>query len=500
MKSLTKQELLKENTEQKQQIKSMSDTLDAMSKTMDAMAVSSDKQAQTIAKLVKTIEELKEQLGINSQNSSKPPSSDGPAKPNPKSLRQSAGRKSGGQKGHKGNGLTLMAKPDEIIIHKPIACSGCPLEDECKSCRQSAVRNVIDVEIKTRVTGHYTESYTCPLQDNKVLKGTFPESVTSSMQYGHNVKALAIALNTEGMVSIQRTHDILSSVLGLPISTGTIATLVNKFSDKVTNTVEAIRKALLKEPVVNCDETGLRTNGTNYWVHSVCTNDYTYLSTQKKRGKEGMDYAGFLPEYDGIIIHDFWPSYWKYPLQHGVCGAHLLRELNGVIDNHKNQRVWAIDFQNLLLKMNKVKSKAIKKGKTSISKYYRLKFDKEYDQILKEAKKLNPDPEKVPGKRGRVAKGKVLCLINRLITHKGEVCLFIHDFNVPFTNNVAEQSIRMVKVKAKVSGCFRTSDGANAFTTIKSYLGTAKKHGINTYEAIKAALVGDDYRLLFGAD
>lgn len=504
---MTTEELIKENAELKQQILSMSNTIYSMLKTMEAMAESSDHQAQiidelneTINKLVQNIDKLKEQLGKNSRNSFKPPSSDGLAKPTPKSLRKSVGRKPGGQKGHKGNGLTLMAAPDETIIHKPKACVGCSHESECKSCSQSAIRNVVDIEIKTTVTAHYTESYACPLQDNKIISGDFPESVTSSMQYGDNVKALAIALNTEGMMSIQRTHDILKSVLGLPISTGTVNTMVSKFADKISDTVEAIRKALLRESVVNCDETGIRTEGTNYWVHSACNDDYTYLSTQKKRGKEGMDHADFLPDYDGIIIHDFWQSYWKYNLRHGVCGAHLLRELNGVIDNHEEQRGWAEGFQKLLLKMNEAKSKAVEKGKTSISDYHRRKFSKEYDRIMEEAKKLNPEPKKVSGKRGKPAKGKILCLVDRLIEHKGEVCLFIHDFNVPFTNNIAERSIRMVKVKAKVSGCFRTTSGVNAFTNIKSYLGTAKKHGINTYEAIKAALAGDDYQLLFEAD
>lgn len=212
-----------------------------------------------------------------------------------------------------------------------------------------------------------------------------------------------------------------------------------------------------------------------------------------------MDNAGFLSEYQGIITNDFWNSYWKYNLNHSVCCAHLLGELNGVIENHKEQANWAISFQKLLLKMNKLKLKTIKKGKTSISYYHSRKFSSEYDSIMEEAKKLNTPPEKSK-KRGRPKKGKVLCLVDRLIDHKGEVCLFINDFNVPFTNNLAEQSIRMVKVKAKVSGGFRTKEGANIFTTIKSYLGTAKKHGINSHEAILAALSGDDYHLLFNAD
>lgn len=504
---MTHEELLKENEEQKHRIASMSKTINTMSKTLEAMAASSEKQVQTneelnhtITQLVKIIEALKEQLGKNSKNSSKPPSSDGLAKPSPKSLRTSSGRKPGGQKGHKGSGLKLMASSDKPIVHRPKACKGCPHENECVSCSQSAIRNVIDVEIKTTVVSHYTESYVCPLEKHQVISGEFPDSINSSMQYGTNVNALAIALNTEGMVSVPRTHDILSSVLGLPISVGTVSAMVNKFAKKVENTVESIRAALLNKSVIHCDETGLRTAGSLHWVHSACNQDFTYLGINKKRGKEGTDAIGFLPDFDGLIVHDFWASYWKYNLQHAVCATHLLRELNGVIDHHKEQKEWAEAFQKLLLKMNKAKNKAMEKGKTAISYYHSRKFSDEYDRIMAVAKDQNPTPKKVPGKKGRIKKGTVLALIDRLIEHKGEVCQFIHDFNVPFTNNIAEQSIRMIKIKAKVSGCFRTLKGADTFMTIKSYLGTAKKHGINTHEAIKAALEGDDYRLLFGVD
>ncbi len=504
---VTHEELLKENEEQKQRIASMSKTIDTMSKTLEAMAASSEKQVQTneelnhtIAQLIKTVEALKEQLGKNSKNSSKPPSSDGLAKPSPKSLRKPSGRKPGGQKGHKGNGLMLMATSDEPIVHRPKACKGCPYENECVSCGRSAIRNVIDVEIKTTIVPHYTESYVCPLEKHQVISGEFPDSINSSMQYGTNVQALAIALNTEGMVGVQRTHDILSSVLGLPISVGTVNAMVSRFAKKVEDTVESIRTALLSKSVIHCDETGLRTAGSLHWVHSACDKDYTYLGINKKRGKEGMDAIGFLPDFDGLIIHDFWASYWMYNLEHAVCAAHLLRELNGVIDHHKEQKEWPEAFQKLLLKMNKAKNKAMEKRKTSISYYHSRKFSDEYDRIMAVAKEQNPTPERVPGKKGRIKKGTVLALIDRLIDHKGEVCQFINDFNVPFTNNIAEQSIRMIKIKAKVSGCFRTLKGADAFMTIKSYLGTAKKHGINTHEAIKAALEGDDYRLLFEAD
>lgn len=486
---MTMEDLRKENAEQKKILQSMAASLDRQTRTIEQLL-------QTISKLNQTIAELNEKLGMNSKNSSMPPSSDGPAKP--KSLRKPSGKKPGGQKGHKGKGLTLFAAPDETIVHRPVQCRGCLYREQCTGCGKSAARNVVDVEIRTKVTAHYVASYACPLCNNAVISGQFPESVTSSMQYGDGVKSLAIALNTAGMMSISRTHEILRAVLGLPVSTGTIASLVSNFASKVTGTVDAIRKHLLSKPVIHCDETGTRTEGTNFWVHSACDSGYTYLSLQKKRGKEGMDRAGFLAGYKGIIVHDFWKSYWKYDLNHGICCAHLLRELNGVIDNHPQQKGWAEGFQKLLLRMNLTKEKAVSKGRTSLSYYHGRKFDSEYDRLMDEAKMLNPQPERIPGKRGRMKRGKVLALIQRLIAHKGEVCLFAKNFSVPFTNNTAEQSIRMVKVKTKVSGCFRTETGASEFMTIMSYLGTAKKQGINTYDAIRAALSGDSERLLFG--
>ncbi len=495
-------ELLKEFAEMKQTpitmakiIETMSLSLERQSQNMEQQSQTINQLNQTIKQLTQTITELKEQLGKNSKNSSKPPSSDGPAKP--KSLRKKSGKKPGGQKGHKGNGLSLFATPDETVAHKPIQCNDCPYAEKCISCSRSAVRNVVDVEIKTKVTAHYTKSYACPLCESTVISGRFPEGITSSMQYGDGVKSLAIALNTDGMMSVSRTHDILSAVLGLPISTGTITSLVRGFATKASVIVDDIRKKLLTKSVVHCDETGTRTEGTNYWVHSVCNKEYTFLTLHRKRGHIGMDQAGFLTQYSGTIIHDFWKPYWRYNLSHGVCCAHLLRELNGVIDNNPDQKDWAEGFQKLLLDMAKAKDKAIGKGATALSYYHRRKFNKEYDQLLVEGKKHNPEPEKIPGKRGRKKLGKVLALIHRLINHKAEVCLFIHDFEVPFTNNLAEQSIRMVKVKTKISGCFRTEKGASEFMTIMSYLGTAKKQGINTYEAIRGALAGDGHQLIF---
>ena len=175
----------------------------------------------------------------------------------------------------------------------------------------------------------------------------------------------------------------------------------------------------------------------------------------------------------------------KYPVEHSICLAHLLRELNGIIENHGEQ-TWPVDFKKFLLKMKKLKEKAVSEGKEELSRYHLQKISRQYDEIIKTAHKENPQPEKEPGRKGRRKKGKVLALVERLEKYKGEVCRFIKDFRVAFDNNQAERDLRMIKTKTKVSGCFRTEEGIRNYLTVMSYVGTAKKHGKNAYEAIKS--------------
>ena len=192
----------------------------------------------------------------------------------------------------------------------------------------------------------------------------------------------------------------------------------------------------------------------------------------------------------GIAMHNGWASYWNYPdIQHAVCCAHLLRELTGIDGNHPEQK-WASAFIDLLLEMKKVKDKAVEKGKDFLSYYHYHKFDKKYDELIEQARKENPLPKTTEKKRGRKKKGKILALVERLANYKVSVCLFIHNFNVLFDNNQAERDLRMIKVKTKVSGCFRTEKGARDYLKIMSYVGTAHKQGYNAYEAIKNAITG----------
>ena len=448
-----------------------------------------------IASLNQTIKELKEQLNKNSKNSSKPPSSDGLKKPSVnknKSLRESSGKKQGAQEGHDGVHLSVISDPDHIENHMHSDCTGCPHRAEClsKACIKET-RHEIDTVVTVDVTAHNAiEVRECPLHGG-VKTGSFPENIKATVQYGKNLQAMVVAFNTVGAVSINRTHEILSSVFNIPLATGTIKNMVTRCAESLKDTYERIRLKMTILGLVHCDETGSRVDGKTCWVHVASDQDYTYLTISQKRGQIGMDAADVLPHVRGIIVHDCWGSYWKYQdVTHAICCAHLLRELNGVIENHPEQ-TWAVRFKKLLLDMKKVRDKALLSEEDEVSYYHRHKFDKEYDAIIKTAYEENPLPETPAKKRGRKKKSKVLNLICRLDNYKESVCLFLKNLCVPFDNNQAERDLRMVKVKTKVSGCFRSEEGAQEYLTIMSYIGSASKHGINAFTAIREALNGN---------
>lgn len=461
-------------------------------KTNTEQAATISRMEKTIAELTETIKRLEEQINKNSQNSSKPPSSDGFKKPAPKSLRKPSGKKAGGQEGHKGSNYAITQNPDRIELHEPEACKRCPHYGSCKSkfCIVEK-RQVVDVVVETFVTEHQTLGAPCCKLNDQLLRGEFPEGVNAAVQYGNNLQALVTALNTIGAVSINRVHEILSGVFNIPIATGTIANIVNRCAMGLQDTVESIRMVCSNQDLAHFDETGTRVDKTLHWVHTACTDKYTYLALSPKRGVIGMTDCGVLPSFRGIAEHDCWTPYWSFSgIEHALCCAHLLRELNGIHENHPEQ-TWPTAFQDLLLEMKKVKEKAIARGKGELSYYHLHKFSVRYDELIKLAKEENPLPKTQPKKRGRKKIGKVLSLVNRLENYKGAVCLFIKNFKVPFDNNQAERDLRMVKVKTKVSGCFRTVEGARSFLTIMSYVSTSRKHGYNAYEALKLSISGN---------
>ena len=415
---------------------------------MEQNASLSDQVAEltaTVKELNQTIKELKEQLNKNSKNSSKPPSSDGLKKPavnKNKSLRESSRKKQGAQEGHDGVHLSVISEPDHIEDHMHSDCTGCPHRAKClsKACIKET-RHEVDAVVTVDVTAHNLIEVRECLLHGGVKTGSFPENIKATVQYGKNLQAMVVAFNTVGAVSINRTHEILSSVFNIPLATGTIKNMVTRCAESLKDTYERIRLKMIMLGLIHCDETGSRVDGKTCWVHVASDQDYTYLTINQKRGQIGMDAADVLPHARGIIVHDCWGSYWKY--------------------------------------------------QDEVSYYHRHKFDMEYDAIIKTAYEENPLPETPAKKRGRKKKSKVLNLICRLENYKESVCLFIKNLCVPFDNNQAERDLRMVKVKTKVSGCFRSEEGAQEYLTIMSYIGSARKHGINAFAAIREALNGN---------
>ena len=446
---------------------------------------------KTIDELNQTIKNLTEKLNKNSRNSSKPPSSDGLNKPSPKSLRKSSGKKVGGQPNHPGVNLMTLADPDVIIQHMSSTCSNCYRQRDCKdNLKIGETRKVIDAVVEVKITEHQALVLECPRYGIQ-QKGDFPPDINAVVQYGKNLQALTIALDTIGAVSMNRTHEILSGIFNIPLSTGTINNMVNNCANTLDEINENIRLKLTEVEVINCDETGTRVDGQTVWVHNVSNSQYTHLTISDKRGQEGMDSGRVLSEFGGIIIHDCWAPYWKYTdSQHALCNVHLLRELTGIEENYPQQR-WATDFKHLLLEMKRQKEHAVAKGKTQLDKELYQEFDLRYDKIIANAYSKNPLIKTEVRKRGRKKKGKNLALIERLALYKKSICMFIYNFVVPYDNNQAERDIRMIKIKTKVSGCFRSFDGARNYLKIMSYVGTAKKHGFNAFEAIQQAISGN---------
>lgn len=284
------------------------------------------------------IAELEERVNKNSQNSSKPPSTDGYQKPSPKSLRRPSGKKQGGQVGHKGSTLHIDKEPTETVSHMPEKCVGCARYAACqKRARVAETRYVAEAVVEITLTAHESLEIECP-QSKERLRGSFPAGVNAPMQYGNKLKALVVAFHTVGAVSTNRIHELFGKVFEIPLSTGTVLQMVHQCAAKVEPVMDNVRKKIAAGALAHFDETGCRVNQHLNWVHVASTSSETFLYLSEKRGSKGMDEGGVLPAFHGVAIHDCWAPYWKYDMEHGICCAHLLRELNGVQENHPQQK------------------------------------------------------------------------------------------------------------------------------------------------------------------
>jgi transposase len=447
---------------------------------------------QTVAEQAAAIQSLRDQLAKNSQNSGRPPSSDGLKKPRTRSLRQKTGRRSGGQQGHEGHTLKMAEQPDHIRVHAVTVCPHCTTDLRSVEPRKQERRQVFDIPpVQVEVTEHQAEVKECPTCGEQV-KGEFPAAVTQPVQYGPRLKAQATYLNTYQLIPWARTRELLGDFYGHTPAEAIVLQSNATVVDRIAPSLDTIKQQLIAAHVVHFDESGLRVEGQLNWLHVASTDSLTYYDVHPKRGQDGMKAVGILSQFKGRAVHDHWRSYFTFKqCQHALCNAHHLRELQFVVDQYEQE--WAQEMMHLLLDI-KAEVDAAPPEQLSLLPERLTHFEQRYDELIALGLEANPPPaDPPPKKRGRKKQSPPKNLLDRLQQHKPQVLAFMYDLRVPFDNNLAERDVRMVKVKQKVSGAFRTRTGAETFCAIRSYISTARKHGQNVIDALHSALMGSPF-------
>lgn len=427
-----------------------------------------------ISSLIDVVSILSNRLGLDSSNSSKPPSSD-PNRVRRQKTTKGKKRKPGGQRGHKGSRLEQVENPnviEELLIDRRTLPPG-----NWKPVGFDK-RQVFDIEVSFTVTEYQAE--VLENESGQKFVAEFPEGVTEPAQYGTGVKATSVYLSQYQLIPQARVQDLLGTQYGLPITKGS----VNNFNILAAKTLRDwdfkgwLKNQLLISPVLHADETGTNINGVRFWIHCLCNESLTYFHVDPKRGQEAMEHMGVLSHFKGQLVHDHWKPYFLYLCIHILCNAHHLRELERAIE--QDSQKWAKKMKKLLEEINVEVNEA--GGKLSNKKI--KQYQKQYRRILKSADKECPE------NKTQRAQSKSRNLIERLTAFEEETLRFMVDEQAPFTNNQGERDLRMNKVQQKISGCFRTLRGAEDFCLIRSYLSTCRKQGLHPMEALRALFSG----------
>jgi transposase len=443
---------------------------------------------EAVAGLQSQVADLAAQVKANSRNSSKPPSSDGLAKPAPKSLRGRSGRRPGRPKGQPGATMELSDYPDKKVRHRPARCGCCG--KSLKNAPVTAVerRQVTDIPpVKAVTTEHQILTVKCGCGCQ--TKAQAPDGVTAPVQYGPRIMGTGIYLWHGQFLSRDRACQALAALFGCAPSPGALAAAAKKTAGFLAPALAAIARHLIAAEVVHFDETGFRTAGKLAWVHSASAGKLALFTVHAKRGKDGMKAAGILPFFAGVAVHDAWAPYdtFENVAGHALCGAHVLRELVAVTETGTDlDNTWAQQAIDALLALNETAEAARAAGQDSISAESRTKHEDWYRQAAATGIALNA------ARSGKLQQ-KRHALATRMKNRQDDYLRFARDLRVPFTNNPAEQSIRMCKLRIKVSGCMRSMTGAEEFCAIRSYLATAARHGIGALEALTRAFEGSPW-------
>lgn len=455
-------------------------------------------QVEALARQLETqaaaLKDLQARLGKTSANSSRPPSSDGYAKPKrTTSLRQSGQKPRGGQPGHRGDTLERVTTPDRIEVHPVVVCARCGASLAAVAVAAHEERHVFDLPaIHIEVTAHRAAVKTCP-GCGAENRGLFPPGVTGVVQYGPRVKTWATYFQTQHFVPVERTAQIFEDVLGHRIAEATLMKASRECAAAIAPATAAIQAHLRHAAVLHVDESGLRVRGQLHWLHVASTARLTDYTIHARRGTAAMEAAGILPGFAGRAMHDHWKAYFRYTdCTHALCNAHHLRELKFIHEQYG--QAWAETLAKLLVEIKTAVDTAREDGQTALPADALAAFDQRYEEVVQMgyARNPRPPPPVVTGgeKRGRPAQTPPLNLLDRLRDFQPQTLAFMHDFRVPFDNNLAERDVRMVKVKQKVSGGFRTPEGAQGFAHIRGYLSTARKNAVNVFAAIRDAFAG----------
>ncbi|MDF2668839.1 MAG: hypothetical protein K0R67_1145 [Paenibacillus sp.] len=447
-----------------------------------------ESQAKQIEKLEKRVQELERQLGQNSHNSSKPPSSDGLRKP---TNSRNPGGKKGAPKGHEGKTLRFTQEVDEIIEHRVTACTNCFASLHSEMNGNYEKRQVFDLPApRIVVTEHRSQVVCCPHCKTR-NKALFPERVTAPVQYGDGFAAWTAYLNVYQLLPLKRIGQLFEDLTGQRPSEGTLLSYIQSMSKVMIPLEQTIKGHLAQSPVLHADETGLQIEGKKNWLHTVSNVKWTLLAVHPSRGSQGMNEIGILPHYSGTLVHDCYGPYFKefYSYLHALCNAHLLRECQGIIEYDGHQ--WAKEMKGLLQECWKLVCEA-RLANRLLSEETLAHLSNRYDDLLVQAQKewAQDNVRAKTGPRGRKVKSKAANLGQRFLLHKEAILRFLHDERVPFDNNQAERDIRMVKVKEKISGTFRTKLGAECFARIRSVISTFLKQDIPVLSSLTSTFRG----------
>jgi len=486
-------------------IASLSKELQATKRTLAQKSDELIKERQLNHQLCRRVHELERELESgasrverDSHNSSLPPSADPPWQKvkRTRSLRRKSRLHVGGQFGHRGATLRQVARPDHIIIHTPDLCQDCGALLNQSLPTASTRRQVFDIsDGRVKVTEHRVEAKHCAKCGTRT-KAAFPASVRAPVQYGQGVLSRSCYLHLYQLLPVNRTSETMHDLFGCSLSPATVQRAARLSSGKLIHAELRIKAALRESSIMGADETGLRVSGSGGYIHVARTEELTHYAYDERRGKAAMDEIGILPHFRGTLVRDGFSSYqWYGQCRHSLCNAHLLRDLVFVAEVSPEQKVWTEPLTKLLLKIKRKVTATRQQPEAELTQRAKVDFLRRYDRLVRRADRLNPPPPKGAGvsdasKNKSLIRPTPSSLTKRLQRRRDEVLRFMTDAGVPFDNNGSERDLRMVKLQQKISGCFRTPDGARSFCRVRSYLSTARKQGHSLLYSLERVLAG----------